>query len=102
MENTHILKLASYTVDVPCKGAGNVIRQQPVQFDVFKEEAGYKAIPQLTEEERRTANLPEELVFFIEGGRPKSPRKIDGNFHIIEELVAKLQQTSILDVDPAG
>ena len=98
MENTNTIKLASFEVDVPYKGAGNVIRQRSVVFDVFKEDTQFKAVPHLPEEERRQANLPEALIFFYENGRPRSPRKLDGNFHVIEEIVARLQQTSILDM----
>lgn len=96
MENHTGIKLASCTVDVPYKGAGNVIRQNQVPFDVFKEEAIYKAVPQLPEAERRKANLPETLVFFFEEGRLRSPRKTDGNFHVIEDIVAKLQDAKAL------
>jgi hypothetical protein len=97
METPKGIKLASLSVNVPYKGAGNVIRQHEIPFDVYKEEALYKAVPQLSKDERRKANLPEELVFFYENGKPRSPRKIDGNFHVIEDIVAKLQQTSVLD-----
>ena len=98
MENTNTIKLASFEVDVPYKGAGNVIRQRSIVFDVFRDETQFKAVPQLPEEERRKASLPEELLFFYENGKPRSPRKLDGNFHIIEEIVAKLKQTSVLDI----
>lgn len=97
MEKNNVVKMASLVVDVPYKGAGNVIRQHPVTFDIYKEEAVFKAVPQLPEDERRKANLPEELVFTYEDGKPQSPRRIDGNFHVIEDLVAKLQQTSVLN-----
>jgi len=96
MENN--IKLASYSIDVPYKGAGNVIRQHPVLFDVFKDDTHFNAVPQLSLDERRKANLPEALLFSYENGKAQSTRKLDGNFHIIEEIVAKLQQTSVLNV----
>ena len=102
METPKAIKLASLSVEVPYKGAGNVIRQHLVPFDVYREEEVYKAVPLLPEDERRKANLPPELVFFYENGKPRSPRKIDGNFHVIEDIVAKLKQTSVLDALNAG
>ena len=98
MENTNPVKLASLTLDIPYKRAGNVISQHQVLFDIYKDAANFRAVPQLNEDERRMANLPETLVFFFENGKVKSPRKIDGNFHVIEALVARLHKTSVLDI----
>lgn len=102
METPKRNKLASFHIDVPYRGAGNVIRQHTIPFDVYREEMVYKAVPLLEEDERRKANLPEELVFFYENGKPSSPRKIDGNFHVIEDIVAKLRQTSLWDAAARG
>jgi hypothetical protein len=45
------------------------------------------------------ANLPEELNFVIENGKPVSLRgKMDGNFHVIQDAVAVLREQSQIDV----
>lgn len=102
METPKRNKLASLRVDVPYKGAGNVIRQHSIPFDVYREDTVYKAVPLLEENERRKANLPEELVFYYESGKPRSPRRIDGNFHVIEDIVTILRQTNLLDATTTG
>lgn len=65
-------------------------------------------MPCLNEDERRVANLPQELLFNYENGKPFSHRGLlDGNFHAIEEIVRQLQQqkliwANILSNEPAG
>lgn len=102
MKTSPKIKLASLTVTVPYRSSGNVIRQHQIPFEVYREEALYKAVPLLSEPERRTANLPEELVFFVENGKLRSPRKIDGNFHVIEDIVAGLRQANMLTAATEG
>jgi hypothetical protein len=84
-------KLASVTIDVPYKSSGGVIRQNPVEFEVFESGDHYSLKPCLDEAGRQLANLPEELLFVLEDGKPVSLRGIkDGNFHVIRDAVAAL------------
>lgn len=85
-------KLIQVNVSVPYKGPGNIIRQKPVDFDLYKVEGHYSLIPQLTNDERRIANLPESLDFNLDNGKPVPLRKNDGNFHVIEDAVQKLKE----------
>jgi hypothetical protein len=90
MDNSN--KIATLVVPVPYKGAGNIIRQNPVSFDVYREGHHYRAVPLLNLEERRTANLPPELLFTHDGGKAQSQRgTMEGNMHIIEAIVGQLQ-----------
>ena len=90
-------KIANLTLSIPYKRAGNVICQEPVSFDVFKTEAHYALVPCLSEEEQRIANLPDELRFVMEDGKPVSLRgKLDGNFHVIQDAVEHLQQKQVI------
>jgi hypothetical protein len=90
-------KMASIHIFVPYKGPGNTIRQNPVVFDVYSIDGHYKAVPLLSEDERRIANLPEELLFSYENGKPVSLRgSVDGNFHAIEDIVRELQKQKLL------
>lgn len=87
-------KITTVTIPIPYKGAGNVIHQQAVSFDVYQIDSHYRLKPCLNADELRLANLPEELNFVIEGGKPVSLRgKRDGNLHVIQDAVVMLQET---------
>lgn len=86
-------KIANLTLSIPYKRAGNVICQEPVDFDVFKTDDHYALVPLLPEEEQRIANLPDELRFVMQDGKPVSLRgSRDGNFHVIQDAVQYLQE----------
>ena len=91
-------KIANVQISIPYKGPGNMIKQNPVAFDVYALDGGYyKAIPLLNEDERRIANLPHELQFVYENGRPISKRgSFDGNFHAIEDIVRELKKKNLI------
>lgn len=90
-------KRTTLTVDVPYKRAGNVINQQPVTFDVLEEEGRWFLAPHLDEEGLRVANLPPELGFVMENGKPVSLRgPKDGNFHVIEDAVKQLREQNAI------
>jgi hypothetical protein len=91
-------KIANLSVKVPIKKAGNVIVQEFVQFEVLQDSKEYILTPQLQEDELRIANLPIELRFFIENGKPVSVRgKRDGNFHVIQDAFAQLKTLQLLE-----
>jgi hypothetical protein len=86
-------KITTVEFPVPLKSSGGIIRQQEISFDVFKLDGHYRLRPCLTEDERRVANLPEQLDFTIENGKPVSKRgHKDGNFHVIQDAVNLLQK----------
>ena len=90
-------KISTVEVAIPYKRAGNVITQQNVSFDFFKETDHYKLVPCLTPEERLVANLPEELLFEMQNNKPVSLRGIkDTNLHVIQDAVNLLQQKQFL------
>jgi hypothetical protein len=90
-------KIASVEIFVSYKGPGNMIKQNPVLFDVYAVDEHYKAVPLLNEHERRLANLPDELLFEYENGQPASKRRsFDGNFHAIEDIVRELQKQNLI------
>jgi hypothetical protein len=90
-------KLATLTVPVPYKRAGNVISQQPVVFDVYETDDCYEIVPQLDGHELAVANLPVALLFEMQNGKPVSLRgKKDGNFHVIADVVSKLKEPNLL------
>ena len=90
-------KITSVNISIPYKCPGNIIRHNAVLFDVYSIDGHYKAVPCLNEGERRIANLPQELLFNYEHGKPFSHRGLlDGNFHAIEEIVRQLQQQKLI------
>jgi hypothetical protein len=90
-------KIANVNISLPYKSPGNIIRHNAVSFDVYSEAGYYKAVPLLNEDERRIANLPNELLFNYENGKLASRRgSIDGNFHAIENIVHQLQKQKMI------
>lgn len=86
-------KIATVSIPVPYKGSGGVIHQHEVSFDVYRIDGHYSLKPRLNTSERQLANLPEELSFVLENGKPVSLRgKMDGNFHVIQDAVAVLKE----------
>lgn len=86
-------KLTTLTIAIPYKRAGNVIMQQPVTFDLYRDDKAYILMPLLDGPELSVANLPVELSFVIENGKPVSLRGAkDGNLHVIQDAVRKLEQ----------
>lgn len=86
-------KFATVTVDVPQKSSGGVIHQRPINFEVFRTAGHYSLKPCLSLYERQVMNLPEELNFVMENGKPVSLRgKMDGNFHVIWDAVEVLMK----------
>lgn len=89
-------KITTVEILVPYKQSGGVIRQHNVAFDVCKDDDHYSLKPCLSESERQVANIPHELKFILQNGQPVSLRgKMDGNFHIIRDVVALLKEQEI-------
>lgn len=90
-------KITTLTIQVPYKSSGGVIRQHDVSFEVYRTDSHYSLRPCLPVSERQLANLPEELKFVIENGKPVSLRgRMDGNFHVIRDAVAMLKEQNQL------
>ena len=86
-------QIANLTISIPYKRAGNVIMQEPVDFVLYRTTEYFELIPCLSDEEIRIANLPMQLQFIMEDGKPVSLRGIrDGNFHVINDAVQQLKE----------
>lgn len=86
-------KIKNITIQVPLKSSGGIIHQRDVDFEVYELDSHYNLTPCLSADERRVLNLPEELNFVMEDGKPKSLRGImDGNFHVIQDAVKLLKE----------
>ena len=86
-------QIANLTISIPYKRAGNVIMQEPVDFVLYRTTEYFELIPCLSDEEIRIANLPMQLQFIMEDGKPVSLRGTrDGNFHVINDAVQQLKE----------
>ena len=91
-------KIANLSVQIPIKKAGNVIIQEYVQFEVFQDANEYVLTPRLNDDELRIANLPAELRFYIQEGKPVSTRgNRDGNFHVIQDTYTQLKTLQLVE-----
>ena len=87
-------KLTTVTIPIPYKGAGNVIHEKAIAFDVYQVDGLYSLKPCWSPDGLCLANLPEELKLTIEGRKPVSLRgKRDGNLHGIQDAREALQET---------
>ncbi|MDQ3844426.1 MAG: hypothetical protein M3342_10490 [Bacteroidota bacterium] len=90
-------KIASVTINVPFRSAGNIIKNRTMEFEVWKENAYYKAIPLCSYQDRVLANLPPELVFEYRDGNASSTRGIkDGNIQVIRDIALQLKATNVV------
>lgn len=86
-------QITNIKIPIPYKGPGGVIQQKEVAFDVFKLDGHFSLKPCLSKYELEVANLPEELKFTVEKGKPVSMRgKRDGNFHVIHDAFKLLTE----------
>ena len=85
-------KIATVNVNRSYRGTGNIIRHKEVVIDVTKDEENvYTAIPRLSLDERRLANVPDQLQFEIKNGHGYSKRGIkEGNVDLINDIVHQL------------
>ena len=94
----HTKKLTDVNVKVPFHGPGNVIHYKEVDFNVYKVDGHYSAIPACSQQDRVLASLPEELTFDFKDGIPESTRGFkDGNLHVIKEIAHHLKAHKIVD-----
>ena len=92
-------KLANVNVSVPFHAPGNVIKYKKVDFEVFKVDGHYKAVPLCSYQDRVLASLPPELVFDYNNGHVLSSRgnQKDGNLHVLSDIVEELKKQKALE-----
>jgi hypothetical protein len=91
-------KIASFTIEVPYRTAGNMIMNKDIDFDVFKDGSQYKAAALCGLDERRVASLPPELIFEFKNGKPESIRgNNEGNVEVIRRIAGHLKDQGLAD-----
>ena len=82
---------AKVKIQIPIKGAGNIVRQQEVEFLVNKDKYVYNVTPLLDLSDRRIANLPSELRFMVDNGKVQSMHgPNDGNLHVLQDIFQEM------------
>jgi hypothetical protein len=91
-------KLAEVSVNVPFHAPGNVIINKEMNFEVYKINGQYKAVPICSYQDRMLASLPPELVFNYTEGMAVSNRGNlkDGNIEVINDIVQELKKQKAL------
>ena len=56
-------EICTLTVPVTSYGPGEIIIEETVSFQLYQHGNWFKAVPQLSAEQKRTTGLPNELVF---------------------------------------
>lgn len=90
------VKIDAVRIPVPLRGPGNTIRQKEVEFEVYRVDGHFEAVPTCSVQERILANIPAQLAFEYSDGRPRSLRPNDGNRQVINDLVQELVSRSRL------
>ena len=95
MENKFI---ASVNVSIPYRSTGNTILQKEVVMDILRgRDNDYIAVPNITLQERRLANVPDELHFEMKEGKGYSKRGLkEGNSDLINDIIIQLKEQNKL------
>lgn len=90
--------LSTVTIEVPVRSPGNIVANQPVEFEIFKDSTLYKAIPQCEEDQKRKALLKDEIIFSFRPDKAVAAGGInDGNQHVVERIGAVLKEQGVID-----
>jgi hypothetical protein len=87
-------KFMGVSIPVAFRSAGNRILNKMVDFKVYQYNRSFIAVPQISTEQRRMADLPLEMVFECSGrtvisSRGEGERNMDVLKDILEELTIK-------------
>lgn len=89
-------QLPNIAIEVPIRSAGNIVLNKPVEFEIYRSDLMYKAIPICEATEKRLAELKEEIRFYFRQDKAVSVNGImDGNQHIVERLGAALKEKNL-------
>lgn len=90
--------IGKINIAVGFRASGGVIHNRPLDFDIFRQDGHYAAIPTCSEDDRRLANLPSVLEFNINAHGVESMRGIkDGNLTLIEDIAATLEKNGMIE-----
>jgi hypothetical protein len=62
-------KVANVTAKVPFRQPGNIIEHVTVEFEVWRNESNFKALPKCSKETTRIADLPNAFQFQLKNGK---------------------------------
>ncbi len=89
-------QISTVTIEVPMRSAGNVVKNEPVKFEVFKDNALFKAVPLCNDEQKRLATLKDEILFSFRPDKAVAVGGVnDGNQHVVERIGASLKELGL-------
>ena len=84
-------KTLGVTIPVAFHSAGNVILNKWVGFRVFIDDRSFVAVPLISNDQRRLANLPEKMLFHCHGTTIISSRGVwERNMDVLKDIVHEL------------
>ena len=95
---TEKIKIDSFPIKVPFRGPGNVVAYKEVDFDIYKLDGHFEAVPLCSQQDRVLASIPPQLTFKVDGGKAQSPKGIkDGNQGLLNDLAQELVNRQLVE-----
>ena len=86
-------KLMGLSIPVSFHGAGNVILNKIVPFQIYRDRHAFIAAPLISTEQRRLANLPGEMTFECVGTTIISSRgAAEKNMDVLQNIIHKVRE----------
>jgi hypothetical protein len=86
-------KLMGLSIPVAFHGAGNVILNKIVPFQIYRDRHAFIAAPLISLEQRRLANLPGEMAFECVGTTIISSRgSAEKNMDVLHDILHKVRE----------
>ena len=90
-------ELTSITIPVDHYRTYDVITEEPVSFTVFQENEWFRAVPMMTNEERKTTGLPAELLFvYVNYCIADANDMEEEALKVIKEIVLELEEQELI------
>jgi hypothetical protein len=84
-------KLIGISIPVAFRSPGNVIMNKMVDFKVYQDNRSYIAVPLISSDQRRLADLPPEMIFECCGKNIISNRlEGKGNMDLLKDIFQEL------------
>lgn len=92
-----INELSMITIPVPHFRPFNVITNEAVSFRVFREDDWFKAVPQISGNERKTTGIPAELVFvYLHRVVQAANHMEEDSLNVIKDIILELEDMDLL------
>lgn len=87
-------EIASVTILVPYQ-KGNETINQIIPLKIYHDQQGYKAIPLISDEEKKIAGLPSVISFELAGNQIIPDKMNEADMEVIRNIVTELKMLSL-------